>query len=265
MGLLARRPLDSGARHLRVANRIRRAGRLARGPAREGVPTRRDRQRTDRRTKPPGEPNRPDMRRTVAGRLSAVSDWAKWRGSYDVADYDGRWQRMQEAGQNPHGEADLVASLLPRNVLDAGCGTGRVAIELYGRGIDVVGVDLDVDMLAVARAKAPDLAWVHADLSRLELLGRFDVVVMAGNVIHFVEPERRADAVASCARHLTSGGRVVAGWQLTKGPTLADYDRWCDEVGLVLENRYATWERSPYVDAGDYAVSVHRARLGTAN
>jgi SAM-dependent methyltransferase len=168
---------------------------------------------------------------------------------------------MQEAGQNPHGEADLVESLNPRFVLDAGCGTGRVAIELHRRGIDVVGVDLDVEMLAVARAKAPELAWVHGDLSRLELLGRFDVVVMAGNVMHFVAADRRADAVAGSARHLTAGGRVVAGWQISGGPTLADYDRWCAHAGLALDGRFATWERSPYIEPGDYAVSVHRARL----
>jgi len=48
----------------------------------------------------------------------------------------------------------------------------------------VVGVDVDVDMLEAARAKAPELTWVHGDLTDPGLdFGRtFDVVVMAGNV-----------------------------------------------------------------------------------
>jgi SAM-dependent methyltransferase len=196
----------------------------------------------------------------------AVTNWTQWRGSFDAADYDERWRRMEEAGQNPHGEADLVTSYRPQTVLDAGCGTGRVAIELHRRGIEVVGVDLDADMLAIARTKAPELAWVHADLSRLELLRRFDVVVMAGNVMRFVEPDRRADAVAGCARHLTAGGRVIAGWQLdAAAPSLADYDDWCAAANLTLEERFATWDRATLIEPGEYAVSVHRARRSTAD
>ena len=49
-------------------------------------------------------------------------------------------------------------------MLDAGCGTGRVAIELAHRGFSVVGIDSDAAMLHTARAKAPELSWIHADL-----------------------------------------------------------------------------------------------------
>jgi ubiquinone/menaquinone biosynthesis C-methylase UbiE len=50
-------------------------------------------------------------------------------------------------------------------VLDAGCGTGRVAIELARRGIEIVGVDIDPGMLGSARRKAPELTWIEADLA----------------------------------------------------------------------------------------------------
>ena len=76
-------------------------------------------------------------------------------------------------------------------MLDAGCGTGRVAIELDRRGIEVVGVDLDDDMLAAARIKAPDLRWECADLSVFDLGRPFDVVAMPGNVMIFCRPEAR--------------------------------------------------------------------------
>ena len=109
---------------------------------------------------------------------------------------------MAAAGEAVHGEADFVAGLEPASVLDAGCGTGRVAIELARRGIEVVGVDADPDMLERARRRAPELAWVEADLATLDLGRTFDVVVLAGNVLPFVEPADRAAAVAGCARHL---------------------------------------------------------------
>jgi 2-polyprenyl-3-methyl-5-hydroxy-6-metoxy-1,4-benzoquinol methylase len=84
-------------------------------------------------------------------------DWRSWRAQEDLARYDERFRRLAESGGNPHGEADLVASYKPATVLDAGCGTGRVAIELARRGIAVLGVDADPDMIAAARSKAPEL------------------------------------------------------------------------------------------------------------
>ena len=67
------------------------------------------------------------------------------------------WRALAAEGKSIHGEADLVCRFEPGSVLDAGCGTGRVAIELAARGIDVVGVDLDPAMLDHARLKAPSL------------------------------------------------------------------------------------------------------------
>ncbi|MGH3671579.1 MAG: class I SAM-dependent methyltransferase [Pseudonocardiaceae bacterium] len=192
---------------------------------------------------------------------SPSHNWGQWRRQLNPEDYDERWRKMAASGVNPHGEADLVSSYGPRSVLDAGCGTGRVAIELAHRGLDVIGTDLDPDMIGMARAKAPELGWVRADLSELDLPARFDVVVLAGNVIPYVAAERRHAAVLTCARHLAPGGRLIAGFQLQAGwPTVQDYDRWCESAGLDRENRYATWDRQPFSETGSYAVSVHRAR-----
>lgn len=192
---------------------------------------------------------------------SRPDDWNQWRRQTSLADYDERWRRIEAAGGNPHGEADLAFSYGPRCVLDAGCGTGRVAIELGRRGVEVVGVDLDRDMIELARAKAPELTWIRADLSELDLPTRFDVVVLAGNVIPYVASDRRHRAVAACARHLAPHGRLIAGFQLQPcWPSAADYDRWCESAGLVCEVRYATWDRHPFTDTDCYAVSVHRPR-----
>lgn len=191
-------------------------------------------------------------------------DWRSWRRQEDLERYDERFRRLAEAGQNPHGEADLVASYTPATVLDGGCGTGRVAIELARRGIAVLGVDADPDMIAAARAKAPELEWLTADLADLDLPHRFDVVVLAGNVVPYVPPEQRARAVAACMAHLAPGGRLVAGFRLRPGwPTPDDYDRWCGEAGAEPVDRFATWEGAPY-DGGDYLVAVHRPGQGTA-
>lgn len=185
------------------------------------------------------------------------ADWAAWRQRFAVDEYEQRWQRLAEAGVDPHGEVALVQTYGPWTVLDAGCGTGRVAAELHRRGVAVVGVDNDPDMIDAARAKAPDLRWIVADLADLALPDRFDVVVLAGNVVPYVAADRRAATVAACARHLAPGGVLVAGFALRAGwPGLAEYDAWCADAGLALADRWATWDRQPY-RGGDYAVSVH--------
>jgi SAM-dependent methyltransferase len=186
--------------------------------------------------------------------------WAKWREEIDLSEYHSRWERMEAEGTAAHGEADLIALSSPTSVLDAGCGMGRVAIELSRRGFDVDGVDLDADLLAYARLDAPHLTWYHDDLATMTLPRRYALVAMPGNVMLFCAREVRAAVVANLARHLEPGGSLVAGFSLELRPdaiTLAEYDQAASAAGLELVDRFATWEGEPY-DGGRYAVSIHR-------
>lgn len=165
---------------------------------------------------------------------------------------------MVERGEDPHGEVACLERLGATSVLDAGCGTGRLAIELARRGHDVVGVDQDPDMLGAARRNAPDLTWVESDLADLDLGRTFDTAVMAGNVMIFVAPGTEAAVIDRVAGHLVAGGRLVAGFQLRPGGLdLARYDEAAAAATLRLADRYATWDGDPWVEGGDYAVSVH--------
>lgn len=179
-------------------------------------------------------------------------------------DYDARWERLAASGVGVHGEADLIESLLSETggstVLDAGCGTGRVAIELAARGCAVVGLDADPAMLAAARSKAPDLRWIEADLldTGAHLSEAFDLVALPGNVMIFLDRGTEPDVVGQLAARLRPGGLLVAGFQLQTGRlTLDRYDEITAAAGLQLVDRWATWDREPF-HGGDYAVSVHR-------
>jgi SAM-dependent methyltransferase len=154
-------------------------------------------------------------------------------------DYDARWQRLAAAGVGVHGEADLIDSLLRESggnsVLDAGCGTGRVAIELAARGFSVVGLDADT----------------HLDET-------FDLVALAGNVMIFVDRGTEAAVLDQVAARVKAGGLVVAGFQSNTGRLSIDrYDELAAAAGLQLVDRWATWDREPF-SGGDYAVSLHR-------
>src|SRR3546814_2882719 len=89
--------------------------------------------------------------------------------SWDGEDYQARFDRLAEAGSDVHGEATFVRAYESASVLDAGCGTGRVAIELARHGIDVVGEDVDESMLATDRERATDITGVEQDLTELSL------------------------------------------------------------------------------------------------
>jgi len=189
--------------------------------------------------------------------------WREWRAGVDLDEYETRWDRLAAGGQHVHGEAEFIAALAPSSVLDAGCGMGRVGIELARRSIDVAGVDLDADLLERARRRAPCLEWIECDLADVAISRVFDVVALAGNVLPFVAVDRRAAVVANCARHLAPGGRLVMGAGLRPGwPTVAELDDWCGGAGLRLVERYAGWLREPWSDTGraNYAVSVHARR-----
>jgi SAM-dependent methyltransferase len=180
--------------------------------------------------------------------------------TWDGEAYQARFDALAARGVDVHGEAAFVWSLepAPDSVLDAGCGTGRVARELARRGIAVVGVDVDASMLAAARRASSTVEWIEHDLATLDLGRTFDVVLMAGNVPLFTPAGTQAALVAGCARHLAAGGALVTGFQLGRGFELDEYDSHCAAAGLTLVSRTSTWDRRPWQPDGDYAVSVHR-------
>jgi SAM-dependent methyltransferase len=184
-------------------------------------------------------------------------------GPWDGDDYQARFDALAAEGVDVHGEVHFVLAYSPSSVLDAGCGSGRVAIELGRHGVEAVGVDVDPSMLATARARAPGLRFEEADLADPGFdLGRtFDLVVMAGNVPLFTPPGTQDAVVAGCARHLAAEGLLVCGFGLGRGYELAEYDEACQAAGLAPAERWGTWDREPLDRAPTYAVSVHR-RLG---
>jgi SAM-dependent methyltransferase len=173
-----------------------------------------------------------------------------WNG----AEYQRRFDSLAESGMDVHGEAAFVRAFAPKTVLDAGCGTGRVAIELARHGVEVVGADVDASMLAHAAELAPGITWICSDLAELDLHRTFDVVVMAGNVPLFTEPGTQDRLVAGVARHV--GKVLIAGFSLHRGYSVEEYDEHCAQAGLKLAERFATWDREEF-RGGDYAVSVH--------
>jgi SAM-dependent methyltransferase len=187
------------------------------------------------------------------------------RVGHTPAGYDRRWEELAANGVDIHGEANFVGGRVDASggaILDAGCGTGRVAIELSRRGYSTVGVDVDATLLDRARAKAPDLVWHLGDLAALPdatVPGPFAAAVLAGNVMIFVARGSEPAVLTNLARRLQPGGLVVAGFQLTGRLALDEYQAAAGAAGLEPVERFATWEQAPFTGR-DYVVAVDSKR-----
>lgn len=176
--------------------------------------------------------------------------------------YVERFRSLAADGADLEGEARLVDALLEpgSRVLDAGCGTGRLAAALHRRGHDVVGVDVDPVLVEAAEVDHPGPAYRVADLATLALgVAPFGLVVSAGNVMVFLAPGSERVVLQRLRDHVGPGGRLVIGFR--RQPSVYPYERFdadCVAAELVLEHRFGTWQLDPFTDASDFAVSVLR-------
>ena len=87
----------------------------------------------------------------------------------------------------------LPADLSGARVLDAGCGTGALAVELARRGAEVVAVDISPALIGIARRRCPEalahrIDWRAGDMLD-PALGRFDHAVAMDSLIYYGAPD----------------------------------------------------------------------------
>src|SRR5690606_1111317 len=138
--------------------------------------------------------------------------------------YIERFRTMAANGDDLGGEARMIDAMVPRGarILDAGCGPGRVGAYLHAAGHEVVGVDLDPELIAAAETDHPGPTWLVGDLAELDLpaLGipaGFDAIVCAGNVMPFLAEDTRRPVLERFRAHLASDGRAAIGFGTGRG------------------------------------------------
>jgi len=133
---------------------------------------------------------------------TAMAAWEKLTSNAPVSGIRATVRAGRDAMRN------TLLSWLPEDMhglrlLDAGCGTGALALEVAGRGAEVVAIDLSPQLVALAAQRAAD----HAAASRISFsagdmldpaLGRFDYVVAMDSIIHY-RPEDTFSAIAQLA------------------------------------------------------------------
>jgi SAM-dependent methyltransferase len=97
-------------------------------------------------------------------------------------------------------------------VLELGIGTGRVAVPLAGRGLQVHGIDLSPQMVEVLRAKpeAREIAVTIGDFATARVDGTFTLAYLVCNTImNLTTQEAQVACFRNVAAHLEPGGCFV--------------------------------------------------------
>ncbi len=99
------------------------------------------------------------------------------------------------------------------SVLEIACGTGRVALRLAQQGLRVIGIDLALEMLRIARKKSTGMAnihWIQADMRAFRLSQQFGLVILPGHSFQFMlTPADQVTCLERLRRHLEPGGMLV--------------------------------------------------------
>ena len=148
-------------------------------------------------------------------------------------------------------------------VADVGCGPGRVAAFMAEHGLEVVGVDVSLAMLALARTAHPHISFEEGQLDGLPI----ETAVLAGAAcwysIIYTPLDRLAEAFSELARVLIPGGYLLLAFQADDEPVhradaqgthlpLTSYRHSVKAVAGCLEDTgfkiYATVLRAPELE-----------------
>lgn len=126
---------------------------------------------------------------------------------YDLVatSYDKREKYLNSFEQNQ--VLPLLGGIAGKKILDAGAGTGRLAVELARRGAAVTALDISGEMLKILSRKNRNIELTVADVENLPFENNtFDWVVSAFVIVHLKDPARFFDEVY---RVLKEGGKFL--------------------------------------------------------
>lgn len=92
------------------------------------------------------------------------------------------------------------------NILDIGCGTGSLTVQLVNLG-QVTGMDLSIDMLTVASQKSTSVNWIEGDMTSFDLQQKFDVITIFCDSLNYLQDENAViETFKNVYNHLNDSG-----------------------------------------------------------
>jgi SAM-dependent methyltransferase len=157
--------------------------------------------------------------------------------------------------ERPYLERAAALSPPPGQVLDLGCGSGEpIARFFLEKGYRVTGVDAAHEMLAIGRARFPDTRWLRADMRRLDLRERFDLVIAWDSFFH-LPPDDQRTMFETFRKHTAPGGALLFTSGIAEGEQVGG-DLFGDEL---YHASLDTDEYARLLRRHGYQVVLHRA------
>ena len=135
---------------------------------------------------------------------------------YQTKTYGERWAPFYDDiyGGVEEFTIELLAGLAgsPPRALELAIGTGRIALPLAERGVEVTGIDISQDMVDKMRTKAggADINVHIGDIGDVDVDGAFPLIYLPFNTLFVLtSQDRQVECFANVAKHLEPGGRFV--------------------------------------------------------
>jgi len=128
-----------------------------------------------------------------------------------------------------------------KTILDVGCGTGEIESNLANR-LEMVGVDLAVSMLRVAKDRYRDCEFLRASCNKLPFRDSAFTMVLVVNVLHHLKLSNRQAFFSEVSKTLASGGYLVVFEHNPKNPFTRIVVRGCqiDRDAVLLNTEEVT-------------------------
>ncbi|MEV4623799.1 class I SAM-dependent methyltransferase [Asanoa sp. NPDC049573] len=121
-------------------------------------------------------------------------------------------------------------------VLDVGCGPGRTTGFLHELGVDIAGLDLSPEFLAIARAENPGLRFDEGSILALNHPPSTFAGLLANYSLIHIPDETLPEVLAGFHRALRPGGHLWVAFQVGDEPRIMT-EAWGYEVDLVFRRR----------------------------
>jgi trans-aconitate methyltransferase len=160
---------------------------------------------------------------------------------------------------NEEGQATIAAIVreaaalarVPKSVLDAGCGYGRITASFVDNGYDYTGIDVSPEAIAEAKRRYPALEFVVGDLSSWQPPRRYGLVSFVYVFVHFVDDRQWETVLRRALSWIEPGGALLFADQFSPQRSqvvdhvvmrpLASYVSVFDDlVGFALDNGFGS-------------------------
>ncbi|MCC6013851.1 MAG: class I SAM-dependent methyltransferase [Candidatus Verstraetearchaeota archaeon] len=173
-----------------------------------------------------------------------ISDYDSWALVYDII-YGGYKEDIEFYKKE--------AKKVDGKVLEVGCGTGRVYLELLKEGIDIYGIDISKRMLEELKRKAKAMSLIPkvriGDMRNFKFKEKFSLIIVPFRTfLYNLTTEDQLKTLKNFKRNLKENGKVILNFFYPDIERMMSFGKESEELIITDTGEYVVRERSYFVD-----------------